>query len=209
MSHVWVPLCVCMSVPTCLVGVRTVHHDVRFWRGCCVLRHIRVNGFFLAKENTIVMTSVKIRKATAETENAPNQMGVQNRKYAHTYREKENGNTSTSWCQCSMGLRGFANMAVQCSLPGPSASLPTRHIPITSLWPILMETGKPKRESTLGGQRMGMKMEKQASQILNYSVKYEKRQDQMREEDKPQRANKYCLMAKWLLWKSFTEDRVD
>lgn len=45
--------------------------------------------------------------------------------------------TSTSWCQCSIGLRGLASMAVQCSLPGPSASLPTRHIPITSLWPML------------------------------------------------------------------------
>lgn len=45
--------CVCASVPTCLVGMRTVHYDVRLWRGCGVLRHVRINGFFLAKENTI------------------------------------------------------------------------------------------------------------------------------------------------------------
>lgn len=66
--------------------------------------------------------------------------------------------TSTSWCQCSIGLRGLASMAAQCSLPGPSASLPTRHIPITSLWPILTRskrngrtvarTGETKCEST-------------------------------------------------------------
>ena len=48
--------------------------------------------------------------------------------------------TSTSWCQWSMGLRGLANMAVQCSLPGPSTALPTRHIPMTSLWRILTNT---------------------------------------------------------------------
>src|SRR4029434_6718280 len=50
---------------------------------------------------------------------------------------RQNPLTSTNWYHWSMGLRGFANMAVQCSLPGPSASLPTRHIPMTSLCPIL------------------------------------------------------------------------
>lgn len=212
MSHAWVPLCVCMSVPTCLVGVRTVHHDVRFWRGCCVLRHIRVNGFFLAKENTIVITSVKIRKATAETENAPNQMGVQNRKYAHTYSTGKRRMAipppagasarwvyggSPTWLSSALCL-GLQHHCLHGTYQSPRYG---------QYW--WRQGNQKERESTLGGQRMGMKMEKQASQILNYSVKYEKRQDQMREEDKPQRANKYCLMAKWLLWKSFTEDRVD
>lgn len=57
---------VCLRfVPMCLVGVRTVHHDVWFWRGCSILRHVRVNGFFLDKENTV------FRKE------ASNQMGAQ------------------------------------------------------------------------------------------------------------------------------------
>lgn len=46
--------------------------------------------------------------------------------------------TSTSWCQCSTGLRGLASISAQCSLPcGSAASGPTRHTPITSLWPML------------------------------------------------------------------------
>lgn len=67
---------VCASVPTCLVGMRTVHYDVRLWRGCSILRHISVNRFFLAKENTLFRKEgndapdINRRTATAESENA-------------------------------------------------------------------------------------------------------------------------------------------
>lgn len=131
-------ICLCLCISThrpCLVGVRTVHHDVWFWRGCRILRHVRIDQFFLAKENIIIKEANS--KGRSEKK-ASNQSAPQRRK-------KVAGYTSTSWCQCSMGFRGFANMATQCSLPGPSASLPTRHIPITSLWPILMEE-KEKRK---------------------------------------------------------------
>lgn len=67
--------------------------------------------------------------------------------------------TSTSWCQCSIGLRGLASMAAQCSLPGPSASLPTRHIPITSLWPMLIRSKGRRSGSEDGRER---EREKQA-----------------------------------------------
>lgn len=51
--------------------------------------------------------------------------------------ESKCGLTSMRGCQWAMGLRGYVNISFQCSLPKPSASLPTRHTPMTSLWPTL------------------------------------------------------------------------
>lgn len=82
--------------------------------------------------------------------------------------------TSTSWCQCSIGLRGLASMAAQCSLPGPSASLPTRHIPITSLWPMLTVRHESKDEKRKRGKGRSRHREedrggkKKRKQGLNY-----------------------------------------
>lgn len=45
--------------------------------------------------------------------------------------------TSTRECQCAMGFRGYDSISLQWSLPSLSASLPTWHTPMTSLWPTL------------------------------------------------------------------------
>lgn len=47
------------------------------------------------------------------------------------------GLTSTRECQCAMGFRGYDSISLQWSLPSLSASLPTWHTPMTSLWPTL------------------------------------------------------------------------
>lgn len=47
------------------------------------------------------------------------------------------GLTSARECQCAMGLRGYDNISLQWSLPSRSASLPTWHTPMISLWPTL------------------------------------------------------------------------
>lgn len=44
---------------------------------------------------------------------------------------------SSRGCQCAMGLRGYASISFQWSLPKPSAPHPKRHTPIISLWPTL------------------------------------------------------------------------
>lgn len=187
MSHVWVPVCVCASVPTCLVGVRTVHHDMRFWRGCSVLRHICVNGFFLAEENTIFIFCAEIGRATAtaETEKAPNQIGVQNRKYTHRYGKRgmvipPPAGASARWVYggspawlSSALCRGLQHRCLHGTSQSPRYG---------QYW--CRQKKQKERESTLGGQRMGTMADKGTIQILTYSEKYEKRQDQMREEGK-------------------------
>lgn len=50
--------------------------------------------------------------------------------------------TSTNGCQCAMGLRGYASISFQWSLPSPSALTPTRQTPIISLWPTLKNSRK-------------------------------------------------------------------
>lgn len=50
--------------------------------------------------------------------------------------------TSTNGCQCAMGLRGYASISFQWSLPSPSALTPTRQTPMISLWPTLKKNRK-------------------------------------------------------------------